>query len=116
MQFHVIRIKIRNVTVMENISRETTKQGKEELQNDVATELSDNIEEQQKKEEPLKKNFKYYFNRFRYYHYHCSEKINSFIAVICMWIIKIQFYLMGFRINGLPSIHEIEEENYLNDD
>lgn len=67
------------------------------------------MEEQEKKEEPLKKNFKYYFNRLKYYHYYCSEKINSFIAIVCMWIIKIQFYLMGFRINGFPSIYEIEE-------
>lgn len=75
------------------------------------TELSDNIEKQEKKEEPLKKNFKYYFNRFRYYHYYYSEKIHSIIAVTCAWIIKIQFYLMGYRINGLPSIYEIEEND-----
>ncbi|XP_011873131.1 PREDICTED: uncharacterized protein LOC105564950 [Vollenhovia emeryi] len=106
---HVIRVKIRNVIIMENANGETIRQRKREPENDV-TELSSDTEEQEKKKEPMKKNFKYYFNRFRYYHYYCVEKIESFITVICMWIIKIQFYFMGYRINGLPSIYEIEEK------
>ncbi|XP_011695199.1 PREDICTED: uncharacterized protein LOC105454334 [Wasmannia auropunctata] len=97
------------MSVMEN-TKKNTRQRKKELQNNIENELSDNIEKQEEKnEEPPKKNLKYYFNRFRYYHYYYAEKINSFITIVCMWILKIQFYLMGFRVNGLPSIHEIEE-------
>lgn len=72
--------------------------------------LPNDIEEKEMKEERPKKNFKYYFNRLRYYHYYYSDKVQTFIAVVCMWIIKLQLYLMGFRINGLPPlIPEIEE-------
>lgn len=64
----------------------------------------DDVEEKEKKEKPPRKHLKYYFNRFRYYHYCIAEKIDNFIAFICMWVIKIQLYLMGFRVNGLPEI------------
>ncbi|XP_012531239.2 uncharacterized protein LOC105833793 [Monomorium pharaonis] len=109
----VIRIRIRNITIME--TKETIRQREKGLYSNVKNQLSNNIEKKEKKQEPQKKNFKYYLNRFRYYHYYCSEKINSFIAIVCMWIIKIQFYLMGFGINGLPSIHEIEKNHFKND-
>ena len=39
--------------------------GKKKLENNIENKLSNNVEKQEKKEELLKKNFKYYFNRFR---------------------------------------------------
>lgn len=71
----------------------------------------DDVEEKEKKEDPPRKNFKYYFNRFRYYHYYIAEKVDTFIAFICMWVIKIQLYFMGYDINGLPSINEIGQSS-----
>lgn len=90
--------------------------GEQKLQNNVKDELLDEEEEteEKKKEESPKKNFRYYFNRFRYYHYYYTVKIETFITVIIIWIIKIQLYFLGYRVDGFPSfqdnlIPEIEE-------
>lgn len=37
-------------------------------------------------------------------------RIQTLISVIYMWIIKIQLYLLDFRINGFSSSHKIEKK------
>lgn len=71
------------------------------MQDDMQKELTENIEESEMKEDPKeeesKKGFSYYHNRFKYYHYYIADKIDTFIAVVFMWILKLQIYLMGYR-------------------
>ncbi|CAL7947128.1 unnamed protein product [Xylocopa violacea] len=55
-------------------------------------------EEQVQEQQRCKKStFKYYFNRIRYYHYYVAEKVDTLIGVVCMTIIKIYFFLMGWN-------------------
>ncbi|KAL0114349.1 hypothetical protein PUN28_011539 [Cardiocondyla obscurior] len=78
---------------MENTIKLITEQKKKELRNDVATELLHDIKVQEQKKKESMKTIKYYCNRFRYYHYYCAEKLNLMLTVICIWIIKILFFL-----------------------
>ncbi|RLU18667.1 hypothetical protein DMN91_009024 [Ooceraea biroi] len=96
---------------METTEETITRQRKKELQNDMEDKLSDNIEENEKKEESkkeVKAGFKYYYNKFRYYHYYIAKKIDNGIGVLCMWIFKLLLYLMGYRYNELPFIPDDE--------
>lgn len=70
----------------------------------------DDVEEKKKEKQP-KKNFKYYFNRLKYYHYYVADKVDKFIAFVCMWVIRIQLYLIDVSVNGLPSTGEIGESS-----
>ncbi|KAF7380597.1 hypothetical protein HZH68_016462 [Vespula germanica] len=52
----------------------------------------------------LTKTLKYYYDRFRYYHFYIADKLDTIIAAICLWIIKLYFSLMGYG----PIINETE--------
>ncbi|XP_032669289.1 uncharacterized protein LOC116843196 isoform X2 [Odontomachus brunneus] len=91
---------------------ETAGRKKEELrkvEDEFEEKELDDVEEREKKKEPPRKDFRYYFNRFRYYHYCIADKVDKFIMVVSMWILKIMFYLMGYKIDGFPPTDEIEE-------
>lgn len=88
--------------------------GKEELrkvEDEFEEKELDDVEEREKEEEPPRKDFRYYFNRFRYYHYWIAEKVDKFIAFVCMWIFKIMLFIIGVKVDGLPSIDEIGESS-----
>lgn len=53
-------------------------------------------QEDEKTQQNLRDTLKYYFNRFRYYHYCIAEKVDTFLSVVCLTIIKIYFFLMGW--------------------
>lgn len=74
--------------------------------------------DEKKVEQAPRNTLKYYFNRFRYYHYCLVEKVDTIIGVVCLTIIKIYFYLMGFEQSNLQidgnkntmSIDDVEFE------
>ncbi|XP_015432633.1 PREDICTED: uncharacterized protein LOC107188789 [Dufourea novaeangliae] len=72
-------------------------------QNGDIVNLSANQEDETISETPTK-NLKYYFNRFRYYHYCLAEKLDTIIGVVCLTIIKIYFSLMGYEQSALEDI------------
>ncbi|KAL2712101.1 hypothetical protein V1478_018336 [Vespula squamosa] len=53
------------------------------------------------------KTLKYYYDRFRYYHFYIADKLDTIIAVICLWIIKLYFSLMGYG----PIVNETETDD-----
>ncbi|XP_076387453.1 uncharacterized protein LOC143264389 [Megachile rotundata] len=57
--------------------------------------LTANQQDEKKLQEIPRKTFKYYFNRFRYYHYWFAEKVDTILGIVCFTIIKIYLFLMG---------------------
>ncbi|XP_076295540.1 uncharacterized protein LOC143216396 [Lasioglossum baleicum] len=57
------------------------------------------------------KNFKYYFNRFRYYHYVIAEKVDTAIGVLCLMILKVYFFLTGHEQLALESDGSVNAMN-----
>lgn len=47
---------------------------------------------------------KYYFNRFRYYHFLVADTVDKYVAAACMWIIKWYFRLFLGIGQEPPSI------------
>ncbi|KOC58738.1 hypothetical protein WH47_10112 [Habropoda laboriosa] len=60
----------------------------------------------EKKVKQNQKTLKYYFNRFRYYHYCFVEKLDTLIGVFCLTLLKIYFFLMGWDNQFLVQDNE----------
>lgn len=86
---------------------QATKEESRKIEDEFEEKGLDDVEETKKKEEPPKKDFKYYFNRFRYYHYRVAETVDYYCGIIGVVLLKIIFFLMGYRVNGNPSIDEM---------
>lgn len=56
-----------------------------------------NQEDEKNVQEKPRNTLKYYFNRFRYYHYCLAERLDNLIGAVCLTIIKIYFFLMGWH-------------------
>ncbi|XP_017886029.1 uncharacterized protein LOC108628545 [Ceratina calcarata] len=75
----------------------TTKQRNKASRNTDAENATANQEDEKEvRRENSSNTFKYYFNRFRYYHYCFAEKLDSLIGLVCRTIIRIYVFLMGW--------------------
>ncbi|OAD62823.1 hypothetical protein WN48_07490 [Eufriesea mexicana] len=74
----------------------TVKRRNKALQSTDTENPTANQEDEEKTQQNLRSTLKYYFNRFRYYHYCIAEKVDTMIGVVCLAIIKIYFFLMGW--------------------
>ncbi|KAK2580851.1 hypothetical protein KPH14_005928 [Odynerus spinipes] len=61
-------------------------------------------------QESWTESIKYYYNRFRYYHFYVADKIETCIGVVSLSIIKLYFFLMGYGpvINNAKPLDEDE--------
>lgn len=71
---------------------------------------TDNQQDEEKVQQTPQKTLKYYFNRFRYYHYWVAEKVDAFIGAVCFAIIKVCFFLMRWEL-GMQSDEAIDEKD-----
>lgn len=74
----------------QGITRRNKREGKRNDNKEVPNEIV--IE----KRTSWMKTLKYYYDRFRYYQFYIADKVETTIAVICLWIIKLYFSLMGY--------------------
>ncbi|XP_014233231.1 uncharacterized protein LOC106656668 isoform X2 [Trichogramma pretiosum] len=47
---------------------------------------------------------KYYYNRFRYYHYVVADKIDMYLSAVCLWILNLYFRLFWAAEVEEPSV------------
>ncbi|XP_011506092.1 PREDICTED: uncharacterized protein LOC105368710 isoform X2 [Ceratosolen solmsi marchali] len=52
---------------------------------------------------------KYYFNRFRYYHFVVADTIDKYLSAACLWVLNMYFKLFWGAGPDLPST--FDEEN-----
>ncbi|XP_043513446.1 uncharacterized protein LOC122530493 [Frieseomelitta varia] len=60
---------------------------------------ADQGNEKEAQERPRRRKImlRYYFGRFRYYHYCLVEKLGTLVGVVCLSMIKIYFVLMRWN-------------------
>lgn len=99
----------RTVTTVHRISLTPN----ETSQNIIVENSTANQQDKENVQESPRKGLKYYFNRFKYYHYCLAEKVDTLIGVVCFTIIKIYFSLMGWghsnrNVDGVTDEIDVE--------